>query len=373
MRIVPLTAAVAVALTFAAAATGRPPAVQAHAYVVRGGPDDATLASRDADARLPLASITKLMTVLVALQHARLAEVVTVAPQAAAVGESTIFLRTGERMTVHDLAIGALVPSANDAATALAAYVGRGSVPRFVALMNAEARSLGMGDTHFVNPHGLDQRGHVSSARDVVTLLTAALQVPFIRTWSTRQRATISGGRIVQSTDDLLSRLPLVGAKTGHTDGAGWSQVAAVRQNGVRITASVLGSPTRARRDADLEALLRWGLAQYRPIRAIDASRTYALARTGYGRATVRAVSLRTVVRPARVGRALVERVVAASELSLPVRKGQPIGEIRVYDGTRLVARAPLVADRSVSVPDTVGKVGWYARRTIHHLVGLAS
>ncbi len=364
-------AAAAAAAALVGTATGSPPPVQARAYVVLGRPDDAVLSSRAASARRPPASITKLMTVLVALKRVRLTDIVTVPPQAAAVGESSLFLRAGERITVRDLAIGALVPSANDAATALAAYAGGGSVSRFVALMNAEARSLGMHDTHFVNPHGLDAPGHVSSARDVVTLLTAALRVPFIRTWSTRQHATISGGRVVESTDDLLDKLPLVGAKTGHTDGAGWSQVAAVAQGGVRVTAAVLGSPTQARRDADLDALLQWGLAQYRPVRVIDAARTYASARTGYGRPLVRAVAARTVIRPARVGRPLVERVVAASALPLPVRAGQRIGAVSVYDGTRLVARAPLVADRAVAAPGRSARVGWYARRTVHHLVGL--
>lgn len=186
------------------------------------------------------------MTVLVALEHARLDEIVTVTPEAAAIGESTVMLHPGERLSVRDLAIAALVPSANDAATALAVHVGRGSIPRFVALMNAKARSLGLTATHFENPHGLDQPGHVSSARDVTTLLTAALRNPFIRTWSTRQTATIAGGRSLTSTDGLLGTLPLVGAKTGHTNAAGWSQVAAVERGGVRITASLLGG--RARR-----------------------------------------------------------------------------------------------------------------------------
>ena len=182
-------------------------------------------------------------------------------------------LRVGEKLTVHDLAIAALVPSANDAATALAAYVGHGSIPRFVALMNAKAKELGLTSTHFENPHGLDQPGHVSSARDMTTLLTAALRNPFIRTWSTRSTATIAGGRTLTSTDDLIGTLPLIGAKTGHTDDAGWSQVAAVQGDGVRITASVLGSPTEAQRNADLGGLLAWGLAQYHRVKAIDSRR----------------------------------------------------------------------------------------------------
>jgi serine-type D-Ala-D-Ala carboxypeptidase (penicillin-binding protein 5/6) len=365
-------AAALLALSGATAAAAPPP-VSATAYVVRGGPDAAVLAARAPDVPRPPASITKLMTVLVALEHARLDDVVTISPQASSVGESTVLLRPGERLTVRDLAIAALVPSANDAATALAVHVGRGSIARFVELMNAKARALGLTHTRFRNPHGLDQPGHVSTARDVTTLLTAALRNPFVRTWSSRSSATIAGGRTLTSTDDLLGELPLLGAKTGHTNGAGWSQVAAMQEDGVRITASVLGSPSEEQRNGDLAALLAWGLAQYHPVTAVDSRRVYGLAETGYGREPVKLVAQRDVVRTIRIGHALVERVVASTALRLPVTRGQRVGEVRVYDGRRLVARVPLVTSRSVSSLSTAGKVGWYARRTVHHIVGLVT
>jgi serine-type D-Ala-D-Ala carboxypeptidase (penicillin-binding protein 5/6) len=311
--------------------------------------------------------------VLVALEHADLSDVVTVSPLAAQVGESSVHLRAGERLTVRDLAIAALVPSANDAATALAAYVGNGSIPRFVDLMNQKATQLGLTSTHFANPHGLDQPGHVSSARDMTTLLTAALRNPFIRTWSTRSSAMIAGGRTLISTDDLIGTLPLIGAKTGHTNDAGWSQVAAVQGDGVRITASVLGSPTAAQRNADLGGLLAWGLSQYHLVEAIDTRRVYGLAETGYGRAPVRIVARNDVVRAVRVERPMVEKVVLSTALALPVTRGQQVGEVRVFAGGRLIARTPLVAAESVSAVGTAGKVRWYARRTVHHLVGLVS
>ena len=228
---------------------------------------------------------------------------------------------------MRDLAIATLVPSANDAATALAVHVGGGSVPRFVGLMNAKARSLGLTSTHFENPHGLDQPGHVSSARDVTTLLSAALRNPFIRTWSARPTATIAGGRTLTSTDGLIGKLPLVGAKTGHTNDAGWSQVAAAERNGVRITASVLGSPSEAQRDTDLAALLTWGLAQYHPVKAVG-TRVYARAETGYGRPPVELVAPAEIVRNVRVGRPLVERVVVSSSLALPVTRGGLLGKL---------------------------------------------
>jgi serine-type D-Ala-D-Ala carboxypeptidase (penicillin-binding protein 5/6) len=368
-------AAIALAVLAALAggsAAGAPPKLEARAYYVQSGYDGTVLAEWNASERRAPASITKLMTVLVALEHADLDEVVTVPPAAAGLGESTIFLRAGEQVSVHDLAIGALVPSANDAATALALHVGGGSIPRFVGMMNEKARRLGLRDTHFVNPHGLDEPGHVSSARDAVRLVRAALRNSFIRRSVSLEHATLANGRAVVTTDDLLSRYaPLLGGKTGHTAGAGWSQVAAARSDGVTVYASVLGVATRSQRNDELETLLRWALREYRRVAAVATGRTYARVRTGYDRPDVRLVALSPVVRPVRVGRPLVERIVAPAAIALPVERGRRLGEVRVYDGRRLVAASPLVAAEAVSEPGALGKAGWYAKRTVHHLAGL--
>ena len=333
-----LALAVVALAAWCATAVAAPPPVVAPAYIVRGGPDAVVLAARAPDVARAPASMTKLMTVLVALEHARLSDVVTVSPQAARVGESSVNLRAGEKLTVRDLAIAALVPSANDAATALAVYVGNGSIPRFVATDEREGeRSSGLTATHFENPHGLDQPGHVSSARDMTTLLTAALRNPFIRTWSTRSTATIAGGRTLTSTDDLIGTLPLIGAKTGHTNDAGWSQVAAVQRDGVRITASVLGSPSEAQRNADLGGLLAWGLAQYHRVKAVDGRRVYGLAETGYGRAPIELVPrTRSSARCAWASRSSSASSLS-SALALPVARGQRVGEVRVFAGGRLM------------------------------------
>jgi serine-type D-Ala-D-Ala carboxypeptidase (penicillin-binding protein 5/6) len=354
-------------------AAAAPPAVQAQTYYVESAYDGAVLAQRDAALSRPMASITKLMTVLVALEHAKPDELVTVPRAATGIGESTLFLRPGEPVTVRDLALGALVPSANDAAMALALYVGNGSVERFVALMNAKAEQLGLPDTHYVNPHGLDQPGQVSSARDSARLLRAALAVPFIGRAAHLTRVE-TAGRNVASTDDVLALEPrIVGGKTGHTDGAGWSQTAAARANGVTVYAAVLGSPSRIARNADLLALLRWSLAQYRRVATVTAGRTYAVARAPYGRPAVRLVALRSATHTVRVGRPLVERVVAPPSVSVPLARHARLGEVRVYDGGRLIAREPLVAASAVAEPGVLGKARWYATRTLHHLSGLVS
>jgi len=354
----------------AALATAAPPPVEAEAYFVQNSATGEVLARFDEREQLPVASITKLMTALVALERAGLDDVVTVPRGAAAVGESSIHLRPGEQVTVRDLLSAALVQSANDAATALALHVGGGSVERFVALMNAKARALGLTDTVFVNPTGLDAPGHVSSARDVTKLARVAMNQPFVRETVLIVTGEAAGRRIA-TWNDLLSTFPrLIGVKTGHTNRAGWSQVAAVRGPGVTIYATLLGGPTRAERNEDLAALLRWGLAQYRTSWTIAEGRVYATAATAYGRPRVRLVAAKPALRVVHVDRPLVERVVAPLEVALPVRRGQRLGEVQVLDGTKVVASSPLVAAASIERPGRVGRVRFYAGRTVHHLWG---
>jgi D-alanyl-D-alanine carboxypeptidase len=367
-----LAAAVAV-LLLSPPAHGAAPAVHAQAYVVQVSVDGHTLAARDADAPRAMASITKLMTVLVAVERLQLDETVSVPAAATRIGESTLDLRPGERVTVRDLVIGTLVPSANDAATALAVSAG-GTVRRFVELMNQKARELGLDDTRYVNPHGLDDPGHVSTARDSAVLLRAALREPTIRRYAGMSQATLSSGRVVESTDNLVGRFPgFVAGKTGHTALAGWSQVAFAQVGGVGVTVTVLGSPTEAQRDSDLEALLRFGLASYRSSRVVDPARTYALVPVGWGERPIRVVAPRQIVRPAPTSRPLVERIVVPAMAALPVRAGQQLGTLVVRDGSRVVARSPLVAVEERKGPGPARKAEWLARRTVHHLVGLVS
>ena len=352
-----------------AAAAGPP--VDARAWIVENAATGEVLASHEAHERVPIASLTKLMTVLVTLEHRRLSDVVHVDPRVTHVGESTVNLRGGESITVRDLVKAALIQSANDAADALA-YSVSPDFASFAALMNAKARALGLSDTHFVRPDGLDAPGHVSSARDVTQLARDLMHIRFVREAVRERTDTIAGGRTLHTWNDLLGVLPnVICVKTGHTGAAGWSQVAAVRGRGVTIYATILGGPTRAQRNSDLTALLIWGLAQYRVVPAIRAGRAYALAALPYGKTALALVASRPLLAVARVRRPLTERVVAATAVSLPVRRGQVLGHVEVWAGKRLVGRRPLVASRSVARPGLAGRVGWYAGRTVHHLLGL--
>ena len=371
MKRVALFLALLATLSLAVVAGAAPPPVDAEAYLVQNAATGEVLAAHDERERLPMASITKLMTALVALDHASLDDVATISSRTASIGESTINLRPGERVTLRDLIRAALVQSANDAANAIAAFVGRGSVGRFVELMNARARQLGLTDTHFANPDGLDAPGHVSSARDVTKLARVAMRVPFIRETVRLVDATAAGRRL-HTWNDLLSTFPhLLGVKTGHTDGAGWSEVAAARGGGVTIYATLLGGGSRSGRNGDLAALLTWGLSRYRTVWAIDGGRTYGTVRTAYGKPAVRVVADRPALRVIHVERPLVERVVLPVEAALPVRKGQRLGEVQVLDRGRVIASSPLVAASDVARPGALGRVGFYAGRTLDHLGGI--
>ena len=345
--------------------------MDAPAYLVMNGATGEVLLARGAHDRRPMASITKLMTALLTVERAKPGEVVVVDPQAVGVTGSTVRLRAGERLSVRDLLAAALIQSANDSANALADYVGDGDGRRFVNLMNQRAQELGLEETHFVRPDGLDVAGHYSSAWDVTRLGLAAMRNPLIRRLVRTEDASIAGGRTLHTWNDLLGEFPGVfGVKTGHTSAAGWSQVAAARGNGVTIYATILGSPSRSVRNADLEELLGWGMSRYAQVSLAPPDRVYGRVPVGYGEAAVPVVAARPLRRAVRIGRPLEERVVLTSRASLPVQQGDMLGEVTVYDRGRLVGQTPLVAAEDRDEPGTVDRVKWYAGRTLDQIGG---
>jgi serine-type D-Ala-D-Ala carboxypeptidase (penicillin-binding protein 5/6) len=370
VAVVALLAALAVPTP---AASDDPPALDAAAWYLVGE-DGLVLAQHEARRARAIASITKLMTTVVALEHADPSEVVRVSPAAASIGGSTVFLRGGEELTVAELVRATLIPSANDAATALALYVGDGSVSRFVTLMNEKAGELGLTDTTFANPHGLDAPNHLSSAHDATLLLRHALGVPLLRDALGRTSFTLPGGRDFPTTDDLNATWPaLVGGKTGHTVDAGWSETGAARARGATVYGTVLGTDSRTDRNDALRALLEYGLASYRRIAAVDATRVYAVAETGYGRPAVEIVAPKTIARTVHESTFLLERVIAPRSVGLPIRKGERLGRVEVWDGDRLLASSNLVAAADVSEPGFLGKASWFTRRTASNLWELVS
>jgi D-alanyl-D-alanine carboxypeptidase (penicillin-binding protein 5/6) len=358
-------------LALSAPAAAATPDVDARAYVVMNGATQEVLLARNAHDRLPVASITKLMTALLTVANARPNDVVVVDSEAAGVTGSTIGLRAGERLRVRELLAASLIQSANDSAVALGEYIEARTGEPFAGLMNSRAQSLGLEDSRFVRPDGLDVAGQYSSALDVTKLGLVAMREPLIRALVRQESATISGGRRLNTWNDLLGEFPGVfGVKTGHTSVAGWSEVAAARGNGVTIYATVLGSPSRSVRNADLEELLGWGMSRYAVVPLAPAGRVYGRVDVTYGEEAVPVVAARPLRRAVRIGRPLVQRIVLPSQVELPVRRGDVLGELRVYERNRLLGRAPLVAAEDRDAPSTVERVKWYAGRTLSHIGG---
>ena len=227
------------------------PDVSARAFLVYDLYAERVLLAHDVDAALPPASLTKLMTALLVREEADLTAQVTVQAEDI-VGGATMGLRPGMQLTVMDLLWGLLVPSGNDAAAALARHVA-GSQPAFVERMNARAGELGLAATLFVNPHGLDAAGHVSSAQDLLRLTELLWQDARFRTMVATARIEIGGRDLINTNAWLSSDLGVVGVKTGTTTQAGECLIAAVEREGRTLFIVVLGSSDRY---ADAEHLL---------------------------------------------------------------------------------------------------------------------
>jgi len=234
------------------------PALSAEAYLLYDLDANQLLLSHNVHAALPPASLTKLMTALLVLEQADLTAQVTI-ERSDLVGGATMALRAGEMLTVEQLLWGMLIPSGNDAATALARHVA-GSSKAFVELMNQRAQALGLAASHFVNPHGLDVGGHTSSAADLLLLTQLLWRYPLFRQIVAVATTEIAGHQL-RTTNELLGQDSRInGIKTGTTDRAGQCLVAGLQQNGRQVFIIVLNSRDRY---ADAQALYSYYTANY--------------------------------------------------------------------------------------------------------------
>jgi serine-type D-Ala-D-Ala carboxypeptidase (penicillin-binding protein 5/6) len=302
---------------------------------------------RAAGQRRLIASTTKMMTALLTASSVRLDRVCTAPPYAAGPLETQIGLRAGERMRVRDLLRAVLLPSANDAAATLALCVG-GSRAAFVARMNARARQLGLGHTHFSTPIGLDDPGNYSTAADLARLAIAARGDAFLRqTMDMRSAVLRSGDRVrtVVNRNTLVQDVPWVnGVKTGHTNAAGYILVASGTQRGTTFVATVLGDPSERARDADALALLTWAFASFRVATPVTRGAVYARPavkhRSDEHVDVVAARDVRELLRRDVRVRLVVD---VPGELEGPLPRRAVVGSVTVRANGRAVARVPLV------------------------------
>ncbi len=264
------------------------PDISARAAIVVEYPSGRILYSKAMHDHLAPASTTKILTSILALEHGNLEDVVTISPDDL-VGESTMGLEGGEQQTLHNLLYGMLLPSGNDAAMAIARYLGsqvaapdgRSSITRFADMMNTRASQLGLTDSHFVNPHGLDADGHYSSAYDLASLTWYAFQFPVFNE-IVKQPFYEAPGHPVKNTNEMLSRYPGAdGVKTGWTDAGGLCLVTSASRGGRRIISVVLNAPHWY---ADSGAILDYGFAKLVAEPKSDNAEILSVAGRGTGR-----------------------------------------------------------------------------------------
>lgn len=206
------------------------------------------LKGENIDARLPIASTTKAMTALVVIENCKMDDVVTVPKAAVGIEGSSIYLAEGEKLTVKELLYGLMLRSGNDAATALAIYAG-GSVEGFAAMMNKKAESLGLKNTHFTNPHGLHDKNHYTSARDLAVIASEGMLNPVFKEIVSTKNITIKGRggnelRYLHNKNKILSNYKGGnGVKTGYTKAAGRCLIAASERDGMQVVAVVINCP----------------------------------------------------------------------------------------------------------------------------------
>ena len=252
-----------------------PPSINAMAAVVVEESTGRILYEKNALQKRSIASTTKIMTALVALENANVEDVVTVSKRAASIGGSVAGLRYGEKYTLRELLHALLIVSANDAAIAIAEHVG-GSVEEFAGMMNKRAKSLGAVNSNFVTPHGLDTENQYSTAYDVALITIEALKQPLFREIVSTVSSYIPGHNL-HNTNELLGTYPGAdGVKTGYTGKAGRCLVTTAKRNGMRLISVVLGSPTRSARAEASRKLLDYGFENYRMYRLMSKGDVYA-------------------------------------------------------------------------------------------------
>lgn len=250
-----------------------PSGVSAAAAVLMDVTTGDVLFGKQADTRRPPASTTKIMTAILGLELGRPDEVVTISQKAAAVGEATLHLDPGEKITLYELITGALVRSGNDACVAIAEHIA-GSEEQFVKLMNKKALALGAQNTNFENTNGLPRKEHYSTAKDLALMARHGLQIPQFAS-ITRQKETEihflepDVFMDLRNTNKLLWNYPYAnGVKTGTTTAAGKCLVASATKEGRQLLAVVLNAPDRF---GDAQKLLEWGFEETETVRLVDA------------------------------------------------------------------------------------------------------
>jgi serine-type D-Ala-D-Ala carboxypeptidase (penicillin-binding protein 5/6) len=366
------TAKVATA-TVAAAKAAPVARNEAVAYLVVDADTGTVLAEKDADKSWPPASMTKMMTVLIALERvragkAKLDDPVTVSARSASTGGSQVYLAQGESFTLGQMLEAVMVSSANDATVAVAEHLA-GSNEEMVVLMNERARALGLTGTSYTSPHGLPpergQQPDMMTARDLATLGRELMKFPEAMRWAGTDEAPFRNGTFTMRNTNHLVRTydGITGLKTGYIAASGFSVTASARRGDMHVVAVVLGAPTKKVCFSEAAKLMSDTFATWRQV--VAARRGVAVGSVPVSSGSVTTVEalpvsdLRVLVKRAEdkglAVEARIPRLVQA-----PVQRDQAMGEVVVRRGDQVLGRVPVVAGSTVA---SAGWLSWFWNR----------
>ncbi|HVW45638.1 MAG TPA: D-alanyl-D-alanine carboxypeptidase family protein [Solirubrobacterales bacterium] len=327
------------------------PRVQAKAWALVDGRTGEVLTSHAGNERRLIASTTKLMTAYVAMKDLPLGKIVRAQPFEYEYGDSVMGLRPGQRISVHDLLRGLIMLSAGDAAHTLAIEAA-GTVKKFVGQMNRYAAALGLTNTHYENPIGLNSPTNYSSALDLATLTEELLKIPAFAKIADARQATLRSMRPVEhihSIDELLEYAPWVtGVKTGHTWKAGYVMVGSGAKKGVRLIAVDIDAPTDETRFDDAFELLKWGFRQYHREKALRKGEELASPAIRYSGGELPLLVAHTLRVRLRKGQKVEVDVQAPARVTGPIRRGAPLGTATVTVDGLVAGSVPLLASRHI-------------------------
>lgn len=316
---------------------------------------------------LPPASVTKIMTMLLALEaedagKVKLTDQVTVSERAASMGGSQMYMEPGEVHTLEELLQGIAMVSANDACVAVSEYIA-GSEEVFVEKMNQRAEALGMRDTHFVNTNGLPVADHYTSAYDIAVMSRELLKHEETKPWFTTWQAEIKVGLPgkekpfgLTNTNKLLKAYPgACGIKTGFTQEAGYCLSAAAAKENTTLIAVVLGAETSKSRTEEIIKLLNYGFASYESVTLAEKGEKVKEVQIDKGEPyhfyAVTAEKAAAFVRKGE-GKSVKKKVVVEKNLRLPLKKGEKVGRMDIYSGEEKIGTCTLVCDRNIEKAD---------------------
>jgi D-alanyl-D-alanine carboxypeptidase (penicillin-binding protein 5/6) len=330
-----------------------PPEVSGRSAALMDGGSGRLLFEQNSREKLPMASTTKIMTAIVALEHGELDEKVIVAPEASGVEGSSIWLSPGESHTLEDLLYGLMLRSGNDAATAIAIHIG-GSVEGFARLMNQTARKIGAVDTNFMNPHGLHEENHYTTAYDLALIASYGMKKPGFEAIVSTKHHTIpweghKWDRALRNKNKILwSYEGANGVKTGYTKKAGRCFVGSSKRDELQLIAVVLNFGPMFEESV---ALMDYGFANYRSTNLVNQGQVLQTLPVNNGKVKeVQLVAKEDYVvalRPEENVK-IRKKVLLPDELEAPIDEGQWVGSMQIYLEDKLLKEIPLVTRQAI-------------------------